>query len=114
MQLQTLNIIHKLKSVLRLVLMISSVSLILSSILVLVFGNRALDINEVVLSTVIWYSIILGLWISILSIALITASVVIYKVKNIKVWSSLKREIKLTVGTIVSLVILYLCCLALR
>jgi len=110
MRRQTIQLIGKIKSVIRRVLVISIASLVASSILALISGGKLWYINhEEILSTFVWYSAILGIWICFLSSIILAISAIVYKARHIEVWPSFKREVYLLLGTIASLVALHLC-----
>jgi hypothetical protein len=107
---QTIQLIGKMKSVIRLLLAISTISLLTSSILALSSEGKLWDIDhEEILATFVWYSVILGIWICFLSTLALAISAIFYRARNMDVWPSFKREVYLLLVTIASLVVLHLC-----
>ncbi len=110
MRKQNIRLIGKMKEIIRLLLAISTVSLITSSILVFVSEGKPWEIDhEELLATFVWYSTIVGVWICFLSTVFLVISMIIYKARNMEVWPFFKREVYLLIGAISSLLALHLC-----
>jgi hypothetical protein len=105
-----IQLIERIKSVIRPALAISIISLVSSSILAVASGDGLWYIDhEGIFAVFIWYSIIFSVWIFFISSIILALSAIVYKTRHMKVWQSFKREVYLIIGTIASLVTLYLC-----
>ena len=112
--LPVFNIINKTKLIMRLALAIAIASLFISCLLTLGFGQRAFDLDNEIISTFIWFSIIGSTWTCLLSIIILAICIFIYRKYDREIWHNLKREIILTLSSVASLTIFYLLALTIN
>lgn len=105
-----LEIIKRVKSIDRFLLILGIICITVSAILTFYFGDN-LNLDNEIISIFIWFSIIGCIWICILSFLFLLISIPIYRIHKIEIWTSLKWEILLTIGLIASLTIFHLCTL---
>jgi hypothetical protein len=105
---QTIKVIDRVKAIDRVLLKITIVCLLISCLLTLIFGDN-FNLDNDIIPTFIWISIIVGVWMCLLSIVTLLILITIYKLKNKGTWHSFKREIILTLASIGSLTMLWLC-----
>ncbi len=108
------NIINKTKLIMRLALAIAIASLFISCLLTLGFGQRAFDLDNEIISTFIWFSIIGSTWTCLLSIIILAICIFIFRKSDREIWHNLKREIILTLSSVASLTIFYLLALTIN
>ena len=111
---KVLKLINKLKGICRIALIIAIVSLVISCVLTLTLGDNAFYLDNDVISSYIWFSIIGSIWVFILSTISLIISVIVYLQHDKEFWMPFKREIILTFLTIASLTILHLSILAIN
>ena len=105
-----IKFINKVKPIDRILLIIAICCILISSILTLYFGDN-LTINDKIVPTFIWFSIIGCIWICILSVFYLLISIIIFKLKKVTIWKTFKTEIILTIGLISSIALFHLCTL---
>ena len=105
-----IKILNKVKPVERILLIIAIICILLSSILTLYFGDN-LTINDKLVPTFIWFSIIGCIWICFLSTVYLIVSIIIFKLNRLEIWTTFKNEIILTIVLISSITIFHLCTL---
>ena len=105
-----MKFIDKVKPIDRILLIIAISCILISSILTLYYSDK-LTINDKIVPSFIWFSIIGSIWICFLSTVYLIVSIYIFKLKNLNIWTTFKTEIILTIALISSIAIFHLCTL---
>lgn len=104
-----LRTLDRLKILVRIALKLSIAFLILSTGIVFFLKEKALDIDTgMITSVIIWYSIMAGIWVSIVSFFVLLLIVVVHKVEKRLVWASFKKDVLLLLGLVACFGIFYL------
>jgi hypothetical protein len=111
---QVLRLIDKVRIIDRIVLIIAIVSVAISCLLALVFGDGAFNLHNEIISTFIWFSILGCFWTCLLSTVALIISIIIHRLNNKEILRSFKQEIILTLVAAASLTMFYLCILAIK
>ena len=110
----TSKLINEGTAVCRMALIIAIVSLIISCFLILGFNDVVFHLGNEVISAFIWFSVIGGIWICLLSTVFLLISIAIYNLDRKVDLASVQTGIILTLVNIASLAMAYLCALTIN
>lgn len=95
------KLIHFTRVTIRVVLIVSSLSLLLASFLLLLFGQLNSNTYYSKYSVIIWYSLMFCMWAFIFSIVSIIIILLYQNSRKKPTWKFVKKEIILLVTTII-------------
>ena len=96
-----------IKFIVRTALIISTCLILISSILILLFGKISSKTYDEIYAIIIWYATLFSMWTLICSLSIILSIAVYKKLTKQNVWIAIKRETILVMTTIISGIILY-------
>ncbi len=103
-----MNKIKKTHLIHRVILMVVITCLLISSSMILLFGENIYNVNSSgILTTFIWITVMAGIWIILLSTIILVIVVINYRLKKREFWKSHKVEVFLSVFSILGLLTVY-------
>lgn len=104
-----LRVLNSLKILVRLALKLSIAFLIISTGIVLFLGEKAWGLDAgMFTSVIIWYSIMVGIWVTIISFFVLLLIAVVYRIEKRLTWASFKTDVLLLLGIITCFGLFYL------
>jgi hypothetical protein len=104
-----LRVLNSLKILVRIALKVSIASMIISTGILFFLGEKAWYIHTgVITSTIIWYSIIGGMWATIISFFVLLLIAVVYRIEKRLTWALFKTDVLLLLAIIACFGLFYL------